>query len=209
VHGTVLGVVCYLLLVSKLIQKVLGFLKPRWLRCLLVVSLLALAAAAGLRSVGWLSSRLGVMPPKLAILQTPSPDYLAGVEKMIEGAKEEILIAAPRIDDEALLKSLAAAEARGVRVVLVFSKDQVSTNAGCLGWLMHHKACRVFADSAPFTGVTFVMDRNIALVSAVPLTVKAKASQFAGTAIFIRHRDAVGDLRDNVRRRAERGLSYR
>ena len=203
------GGVCYISDVSKFFQKALGYLKLRWFRLLLLTVLLALAAAGSLRATSWLAAALGVSLPKLAILQTPTPDFIPGVQKMVESAKEEILIAAPRIDDEGLLQALAAAEGRGVRVAIVFSHDQVSRNAGCLGWLLYHKACRVFADSAPFSGVTFIMDRNVALVSALPLTVKAKSAQFGGTALFIRHREAVAELRDAVRRQAERGENFR
>jgi hypothetical protein len=169
----------------------------------------SICAAGGLRLDRWLAISLNVAPFRFLVIHTPSRDYLTGIENMIASARHEVVIATPKIDAEEVLDAARVAEGRGVRVVFVFSPDAVNPNSGALGWLMYYKVGTVFTDKIPFSGTTIVADGQVALVSALPVTVRSKALNSGGFEGFIKYQAGAMEIRGQILEQAARGKVYR
>jgi hypothetical protein len=168
------------------------------------------AAAAGLRSDRWLADQLGITPSLTTFVETPAPRYIPGIVAMIGSARREVLLAVPKIAPVSVLEALASAERdHHVQVLIVLSPDQVVTNQGTLGWLQSKQVGAVYSDKFNFSGVTLVVDRSFAFVSAVPLSMNSEASQVAGFAQLVKHHESVDALRNEVLAQAHRGHHWR
>jgi hypothetical protein len=180
-----------------------------YFRTILAIIVAAVAASVGLRSDRWLEASLNLLPYKTFVIPTPSPDYISALDQLFLSAKTEILFAAPKIDTEEVLLAAQAAEKRNVRVVFVFSPEAVSTKTGCLGWLLYHQVGEVFTDNVSFAGTTVVVDGRVAMLSAVPVTIKTRAAAAGGRVVVIKNADGASQLKTSIMEQIRRGTAYR
>jgi hypothetical protein len=170
----------------------------------------AAAASVGLQSDRWLAAKLGITPYHSEFISTPAPNYIAGLIAIIDHARAEIVISAPRIAPASVLEALKAAEhERHVRVLIVLSPKDLKPHQGTLGWLQSNNVGAVYADSSPFYGLSMVVDRSYAFISAVPVAMKADAGRFGGLAQLIRDKGTANIIREQILIQAHRGTRYR
>ncbi len=181
------------------------FFRTRYVTWAVLVAWAGFSAVIGLRLTPWLAYKLGVQLPRYAVLESPSPDYVDGLVKMLNSAQVEIVIAAPRIDAVGLLEVLRERQTKGLPVTIVLSPDQVARDTGCLGWLLHFGVRQVYIDKFPFTGTLLIIDGKMAVISTLPITTHTKLAGVGGPSLFIRHDQAAADLRNDVLRQAARG----
>jgi len=186
------------------------WLSTHWFRALLTLMVAAAAASAGLQCDRWLAAKVGATPYHSEFIPTPAPNYITGLISIIDHARTEIVISTPHIAPASVLEALKAAEhQRQVRVLIVLSPEDLKPHQGTLGWLQSNSVGAVYADSVSFYGLSLVVDRSYAFVSAVPVAMKADAGRYGGLAQLIRDKGAANVIREQIFTQAKRGTRYR
>lgn len=154
------GVWCLLLLVGSMLG---GLQLSRWL--------------AGHRAVAEVQRYGPIHLPK-----TPDPAVTSTWVELFNAARQEIWLAAGRLESEAVLRSLDAAAKRGVVVHVTLSPAQnPSAQTGARAWLRHNTTIRDVRIAAQrFDGSACVVDDHHAVISAQGLLAANASAEDAG-----------------------------
>jgi len=149
---------------------------------------LAGGAAAGLQLARW-TARARPSPgdrPPVYFPKTPDPAVTATWEHLFDASRLEIWLSAGRLESEALLRSLDAAQKRGVAVHMTLSPLQNPVpNTGVRAWLRDKTSLRdIRISPKSFDGAACAVDHVHSIVTAQGLLAAISNSSDAGIFLY-------------------------